>query len=370
MGINDLLGDVLRGLQPVPAPAVAVPSTPRWITERITSVEGMLTLVKAGLADQVETVIEIAGVLARSGRLAANVIAKKHSWPLPLVLRARRALTYVAGLEHLGRSWAPEPVGKVATIPVWNGRSRWLLAVSLELHSAQGKAAINHHKSSRPLVMKVARQDAAVADSRTGRGVRTSHETVARQLGVSRDAVRHARYVLEAIGMSVTVVHGRYLTASERAQAHAYHGGRQRRIASTRNLTMPRGMAQIVARHLPRSGSDRPTSLGGFTSPRRAGASKKRPPMAPVPLPWQKLAAQVVAELPQLGIRHLGNLSRGLMRLKIDPTQWTGRRLVRLVELSNKHRGLSQPQTARSALGLFLHQVRTGLPTNTVLGTA
>ena len=108
--------------------------------------------------------------------------------------------------------------------------------------------------------MRVARFDARTADGRTGRGVRTAHETVARALKVSRDAVRHARYVLEAIGMSVTVAQGRYLTANERSQAHAHHGGRQRRIASTRHLTMPRGMAQIVARHLSRV----PWSGGGL----------------------------------------------------------------------------------------------------------
>lgn len=367
MTLTALLGDLVGQLQP-PAPAAAAapvktPPTPEWVTRHITSVPGMLILNRVGLADQVETVIQIAGVLARTGRWSTATIAKKHGWTVPLVMRTRRALAQIAGLEQLGRSWAPDPIGKVAVIPVWNGRVRWLMGVSIELHSAKGKAAIDHHKSSRPLVMKVARADAKTADGRTGRGVRTSHETVARKLGVSRDAVRHARYVLEAIGMSVTVVQGRYLTAGERATAHAHHGGRQRRIASTRHLTMPRGMAQIVARHLPRSGSARPTSLESSNSPRRAGSSKKRHHLAPIPLPWQKLAGQVVSELPHLGDRHIGNLSRGLMRLPINPSNWTGRRLVRLIELSNRQRRMTQPQFTRSDLGLFFHQIRTALAT-------
>lgn len=363
MSIATLLGDVLGQLRPdTPAAATPTgPAAPAWVEDHITSTAGMLVLTRAGLADQIQTVLEIAAVLCRTGRRSARTIAHTHQWPLPLVLRTRRALALIAGLEHIGRSWAPEPTGKVATIPVWNGAQRWLLAVSIRLHDTAGKTAINHHKSSRPLVMRVARHDATTADSRTGRSVRTSHETVARHLGVSRDAVRHARYVLEAIGMSITVVQGRYLTADERAQAHAHHGGRQRRIASTRHLTMPRGMAQIVARHLPRSGSGRPTSLGGFTSPRRAGATKKPIPMQKIPLIWQKLAAQVAQNLPHLVERHIGNLARGLMRLQIDPEQWTGGRLVRLIELVNRDRGLSQPDQTRNTLGLFFHQLRLGL---------
>jgi hypothetical protein len=65
--------------------------------------------------------------------------------------------------------------------------------------------------------MRVARQDADAADGKTGREVRTSHATVAQRLRVTADAVRHARYVLEALGLSVTIVTGRYLTAKERA---------------------------------------------------------------------------------------------------------------------------------------------------------
>ena len=357
---SDLLGDVLGQLQRPGAEAAASPtaaSPARWVTDLVLSGRGSVVLQRAGLADQVDTVLDIAAVLARSGRRSSKAIARDHSWSLPLVQRARRALTQIAGLEQLGRSWAPDPVGKIGSIPVWNGRERWLLAVSLELHSDQGKAAINHHKSSRPLVMRVARHDAKTADGRTGRGVRTSHDTVAHALRVSRDAVRHARYVLESIGMSVTVVQGRYLTAGERAAAHAHHGGWQRRIASTRHLTMPRRLVQLVARHLPRSGSDSSLPLASSKSPRRAGASKKRPVLARIPLPWQKLAGQVAAAAPHLGNRHIGNLARALMRIPIDPTAWTGHALVHLISVFNRDRGLSQPESSRNTIGLFIHQV-------------
>ena len=57
----------------------------------------------------------------------------------------------------------------------------------------------------------------------------------------------------------------------------------------------------------------------------------------------------------------VGNLARGLMRLPIDPTNWTGPRLVRLIELNNREKGMTQPESVRSTLGLFLHQVHAGL---------
>ena len=360
MNFGSLLSDVveqLRTSEAAPPNAMA----PSWVTEQIISDAGLLVLARAGLADDIDTVLAITAQLSREGRSSTRSIAAKHGWTMPLVRRVRHALAQISGLGQLGRSWAPEPVGKVGVIPVWNGARRWLIAVSIQLQSIHGKAVIAHHKSSRPLVMRVARHDAKTADGRSGRGVRTSHETVARQLGVSRDAVRHARYVLEAIGMSVTVVQGRYLTTAERVAAHKHHGGRQRRIASTRHLTMPRGMAQALARHLPRSGSVKPSPLESSKSPRRAGDTKRRSTLPPIPLVWQKLAGQVVSVLPHLGEKHLGNLTRGLMRLPIDPNQWTGHRLVQLVELANRHRGLTQPDNARSQLGLFLHQVRIGL---------
>lgn len=65
--------------------------------------------------------------------------------------------------------------------------------------------------------------------------------------------------------------------------------------------------------------------------------------------------------LPHLGERHLGNLARGLMRLPIDPTAWTGPRLVRLIELSNREKGMTQPESVRNMLGLVLHQLRASL---------
>ena len=359
--IGDLLGDVLDGLTQAPPTAADTPRrqppTPvGWVRDRITSPQGMLALARAGLADDVDTVLEVAAVLCRKGRSSTKSLVQYYGWDTVLVAKIRHTLPLL-GLEGLGRSWAPDPTpGKVARIPVWNGRLRWLTTVSIQLLTPAGKSAINRSKSSRPLVMRVARADAAVADGRTGRGVRTAHETVARQLGVTRDAVRHARYVLEALGMSVTVIEGRYLTADERAAAHASHGGWQRRVASTRMLTIPR--------HLPRSGSVSTSPTVSFKSPRRAGAPKRRTPrkpLPPIPLEWQRLAAQVVHVLPHMGQRHIGNLARAIQRLPIDPSQWTGHALVRLVEISNRSRGLSQPQHRGTGIGLFLHQVKGAL---------
>lgn len=356
--IGGLLGDVIGGLSddtshngPRRAPAAA-----GWVQERITSPQGMLALARMGLADEVSTVLEVAAALCRKGHASLQTLVERHGWDVVLVAKIRHVLPLL-GLEGLGQSWAPEPTpGKVARIPVWSGGQRWITTVSMELLTPEGKAAIRHHHSGRPMVMRVARADAASADGRTGRGVRTAHKTVARLLGVSANAVRHARYVLEALGMSVTVVQGRYLSASERTSAHAAHGGRQRRVASTRVLTIPR--------HLPRSGSVSTSPTVSSKSPRRAGTSKRattRNRLPAIPLVWQRLAGQVVQVLPHLGHHHIGNLARAILKLPIDPTQWTGHALVRLIELSNRSRGMSQPQHQGTGIGLFMHQVTGAL---------
>lgn len=338
----------------------AGPQVPDWVDAAISSPSGTRLLALAGV--DVVDALKVADMLCRRRRVSARAIAKELDLPVPLVARTRRVLGRIEGLAGLGKSWAPEPTsGALSKVPGWGGRRRWLLAVSLAVLSPTGKAAIARMKSSRPLVMRVARQDADAADGKTGREVRTSHATVAQRLRVTADAVRHARYVLEALGLSVTIVTGRYLTAKERAAARAHHGGRQRRIASTRALTLTRAAAAIVARHLPRSGSDAPPSSDSSGLPRHAGnppRRRNRPPYPPIGLGWQKLAAQVVQVLPELGRRHVGNLARGLSRLPIDPSEWTGYGLVRLVELRNRDRGYTQPLEVRSLLGLFLHQIR------------
>ena len=63
MTLHGLLGDVLAQLRPVEQTTPESPQTPAWITDRITSVAGMLVLNRAELADQVQLVLQIAGAL-------------------------------------------------------------------------------------------------------------------------------------------------------------------------------------------------------------------------------------------------------------------------------------------------------------------
>jgi|GEM_PF-4532437 len=355
MNLATLLSDITaeqRTTTPTPPPSAAAP---QWVHDAINSAHGTTTLARHNI--DITDALTIADALTHPTKLTTIT-----GLPLPTILRAQKALASIDGLEKLGKSWAPDPVaGALSKIPAWGNRQRWLLAVSLMLVTPEGKAAINATRSSRPMVMRVARADAKAADSRTGREVRTSHGFVARRLRVSAESVRHARYVLERLGLSVTVVAGRYLTAGERAEARSVHGGWQRRIASTRALTLPKRLAVLVARHLPRRGSVSSSSSVSLQSPSNAGTRNRRREgtnRQAMGLPWQRLAAQVVQILPNLGEKHIGNLSRGLARLPIDPGEVTGAWLVRLVELRNRAKGYTQPVEPRSQMGLFLHQIR------------
>ena len=111
-------------------------------------------------------------------------------------------------------SWAPMPAeGAYSPIPCWRSRKQWCRAVKKALSTPAGRAALSHKRLGQSLVMRVAGVDAATADFRTGRNLRTAHETVARNLNVSRDAVKKARAVLTRLGFMRTVIQGRYLTA-------------------------------------------------------------------------------------------------------------------------------------------------------------
>ena len=76
-------------------------------------------------------------------------------------------------------------------------------------------------------VLAVARAYWTYADQDTGRGVTASHERGGRQLGICTKTVQRATRILEELGYAVTLIEGRYLTAAERQQARAHHGGTQ-----------------------------------------------------------------------------------------------------------------------------------------------
>ncbi|WP_460002203.1 hypothetical protein [Microbacterium xylanilyticum] len=219
-------------------------------------------------------------------------------------------------------------------------------------------------------VMAVARVDAETADGTSGRGVTTSHKTVAKRLGMSDRHVGTARRIIEKLGLAVTIIRGRHLSPQERSTARAAHGGYQEAAASVRALTMPLEAVQAHTRapgvseshsgaspvdtfHLPGTGSVNEFSPLSEVSPMRAGARRKaaaRPkprrksyPKAerqPRDVEMQRFAWEILqrfllsdSPLPREGApvtpgalrdrKHIGNLMRVLERNRITPARYT-----------------------------------------------
>ena len=271
-----------------------------------------------------------------------------------------------------GLSWAREPeAGDQARIPCWATRSRWLKTVEAELSAETAADVLRRHHAAAYTVYRVARMDAAAADTTTGRNVRTSHATVARALGCSVDTVRRARRVLRDLGFSVEVVRGRYMTTEEREAATREHGSRQRRFASTRCLTIP---ARCRAMH------PYPCGVTSFPPPtsrrvpssrsRAAGTStkqqKKRPQKRPTPpLGVQKIAARLVQRMPWLDRGHSGHLmglSRGLVACGVTE-EWTTQDLMNAVEADHQGLGLLSlpPGSQKNPRALLLHQIKRAI---------
>lgn len=270
-------------------------------------------------------------------------------------------------------SWSlPAPAGAHQDAPAWHGPQTWLAAVSAALRTAAGAELRRAWKVAGDTLLRVGQLDASHADARTGRGVATAHETVAAELGMSKRQVQRARGLLEALGLAVTVVEGRYLTTAERDAARAAHGGHQVRAASVRALVMPRAAVENV--HLPRRGLDSKNLSVKKNSPTRPRARKAT---APRPLArtmrktasctgglrsieLQRFAARLVdgderdgaqrRRMPWLlrspagGRRHIGALCDVLAAAGIDPARWSPRQLVEAID--EWHR-----TTARPALG-------------------
>lgn len=361
---------LLQDLCPDPANSRSAVKTPEWVRDVLDGPDGVHILARtkldsANIEEQpidIATVTAVAGDLACRPRASARMLAQDHGISAVKLQRVVRALRSHPRLRWLGRSWAPSPTQNLARVPGWGNRQRWLIAVQVELESVRGRSLRREFEVSRHMVLRVARTDAEVADGRTGRGVFTAHKTVAKRLRCSVGSVRHARAVLERLGLAVTVVRGRYLRRDEREQARSVHGGTQWRTASVRWLTLDRRQAMISC-HLPRSGSVSTQPSVIKNSPRRAGKVSRRSSarLPKLALCWQRLAAQVVRLVPHLGETHLGNLGRALSRTGIDASRWSGAKLVRLVNWANGRRGFVQPLTTRSPIGLFLHQVQVGL---------
>lgn len=205
-------------------------------------------------------------------------------------------------------------------------------------------------KISADTVLRVAQMDAQCADRLTGRGVTTSHASVARQLGMSDRTVGTARRLLEKLGLAVTVVMGRHLSPAERRQAKRSHGGYQEAAASVRAMTIPESARSVESFHLPRSGSVLEEPHDQKWSPTRARAretaaprpklrrkSRSRPqsPRSPRPIALQEFAWRIARNYglhspgasttpgALYGGRHIGQLCNILERYQVTPDRYT-----------------------------------------------
>lgn len=302
----------------------------------------------------------------------------------------RQATENVARIETLnaesnqrGNSWAlPVAEGLHARTPIWTSRTQWQHQVRTLLNSHNGTELCRTHAVSTETVFAVAVTHAHYAESRTGRGITASRNTIATRAGVSITAVKRVRRVLTALGVATELVRGRYLQRIESMAAEAHHGHRQFRAASVWALTSPRtAVTTIIApftkskkssratlrtaahrtrigsRTSPQSGSRGPLSpSGGFVLPSlvfkfspthahtRAGKPKNTQRSTPRPIELQRTAAQLIAHIPALRtVRHVGEICDVLDQAGIDPARWTGRDIARELTTDTQSRGWIWP---------------------------
>jgi hypothetical protein len=279
-------------------------------------------------------------------------------------------------------SWSLEvPAGAYAPIPVWTSSAAWFDAVMDALQTPEGEELRRQAKVAPDTLLRVANADRVAADVTTGRGVATAHETVATVLGMCKKTVQRVRGLLEALGLAVTVVEGRYLTVAERKAAERAHGGRQIRAASVRALTMPKDVA-VENVHLPRRGSlssktpdlkvkqTRASALKSAAS-RRPPASTKGTPspkpsklVQPRSLQLQRFAGQLVARMRWLGDgRHIGRVCQMLEKCQVDPDRWTVAAFIDAINRGNTTAGVSivDPADQRDPVAYLAWQIRRAI---------
>lgn len=280
--------------------------------------------------------------------------------------------------ERTGSLILDAPEGAQARVICWTGRTAWLDMVAADLDTDHGQAVRRHHKPSRTVVLAVAADDAAHADSRTGRNVATSWDRTARRIGCSRDTVRRAQRVLRDLGWTVEVARGRHLTRLERMRA-SLAGHRQHRAASVRCLTIPTRCHHLIQHtQAPEQTALHPHPAGvrkSLPSPssstaraarkRAAGTTIRRSQtrQEPVTLDMQRLTARLVQRLPWLDTgKHLNSLARALSRVGVT-AEWTAQDLMTALNERNEAHGvLSLPVASqRNPRALLIHQLRQAL---------
>lgn len=284
----------------------------------------------------------------------------------------RAAAERVAAVEAANRdmgqasgSWSlPEPAPGTGQVPVWSSRQEWQRRTREALNAAGGRAVCRRRQVSTEAVYACAVMASLAAESRTGRRVTLSNETLAARAGLSVSTVKRARRVLRDLGRAVELVRGRYLTARERVAAAMHHGGRQLRAASVWALTDPlpvtanpvpadRSMTcpQSGGRDpLPRRGHLLFSSLVSGFSPtraqapaRRASRKAPRPVQQPRPLSVQLVAAELIAQTPALRRCHPGAVCDALIDAGIEAARWSGHDIATALNADTRERGWVWP---------------------------
>lgn len=261
-------------------------------------------------------------------------------------------------------------------MPAWTSAAAWFDVLLDVLSTTEGEELRRAAKVASDTLLRVARADQLAADVTTGRGVATAHESVAAELGMCKRTVQRARALLEAMGLAVTIVPGRYLLKSERAAARALHGGRQIKAASVRALTVPKRRA-VENVHLPRRGAVNPSTLLSEIPNKRAFARRSAAPRrssgqkmdsnggrAPHGIGVQKLAAGVVARMPWLARRvHIGRVCTALTRAGIDPARWTAASLIEKITEHERQSGMNAAHPLRQGnpLAYFVWRIRNAI---------
>ncbi len=278
-------------------------------------------------------------------------------------------------------SWSLEaPPGAYAAVPAWKSGAAWFDAVMDALRTPEGEELRRAVSIAPDTLLRIAHADMLSADADTGRGVSTAHETVAEVTGVCKKTVQRARGLLEALGLAVTIVEGRYLTVAEREAAESAHGGRQIKAASVRALTMPKRWA-VENVHLPRRGDLGVKAPDLEVKPTRASARESAAPRPPAmkkrthrqgspgsgrprAIGVQRFAAGLVARMRWLADgRHIGQVCAMLERCAVDPDRWTIDAFMDALARGNKRAGLTvaEPGGQRDPVAYLGWQIRNAI---------
>ena len=247
------------------------------------------------------------------------------------------------------------------------------------LDTPEGEAHRRRISIRRSTFLRFCEVEAESAHRRNGRRVATSHETLARRLGMSKITARRARQLMELLECSVTLRTGRYLTVAERLAATETHGGRQLRAASVRALVIPLTVQSVQNEHLASSRSRRgltrvlksktkrgkPHSEAAARPQQRQGQAKFVPGAHEArPLALLRFADELVRRMPWLsndeGALHRFHVANIVQRERFDFERYSAGDLIDMWSAMDRaaDRESLPASTVRNPLGLLRRQIK------------